>query len=307
MFYKISIKLNEKKLPFNSKNQINVEGERYLKKIVLEENGIFVYIETEEKFTDMTYLLQLEKNLLQYLIVIMDIEMKDHQTEYYTKEKDSEQWKKMKTAIISNIVNVNFSNISIQSSAQNFIEMILGYKKIPYPLIQLKNAKKINNNNDKFVAIITACELSVKEFYINKLPDLGILLEEVSSPPVVKLLGNMFLKYFSKEFPKELRKKLDGLIRIRNKIVHTSDISVSFEENHECYITVLKIVNFLNKLEDNGYYNNWYDEEISLIPQGISTSQIEISDKLKSDISNSKLEFNMTIDNSIDSSIIYHD
>ncbi|WP_218067976.1 hypothetical protein, partial [Brochothrix thermosphacta] len=44
---------------------------------------------------------------------------------------------------ISNIVNVNFSNISIQSSAQNFIEMILGYKKIPYPLIQLKNAKKL--------------------------------------------------------------------------------------------------------------------------------------------------------------------
>lgn len=297
MKYKIVNKLNEgKKIPIIPKN-LKPKSENNIKKIEMKNEEVIIFLEYLKNIDDVKILLQISERMIQYMIAIYDFSVFQNVNNYvveYFVEK-SGNWKHLYPEKTGKLENVDFQKKIIDDSFENISDFLNGKKEIPFSLILLKNTKSIEGLSEKFVSIITACEIGVKEFYKEQIPGASILLEEIQSPPVVKLLGTMFENYFSEPFPSELRKKIDKYIRIRNKIVHSSSVIPTIDEVFDCYISVLRTLNFLNNFSKNEFYNFWYDENVEFIPCSYNTGRLVSSDVLQEEISKGNLELSVKL------------
>ncbi|EAD2948590.1 hypothetical protein D3142_12505, partial [Listeria monocytogenes] len=201
------------------------------------------------------------------------------------------EWKEVLLKLSVSPTSIGFEMKVNDAQAKLFIEYLMNKNKIPLGLILLKRSKTINDSKSKFISIVTACEVGVKECYSKKSPELGLYLEDIQSPPLVKLLGTLFHQIFGERFPKELRTELGKMVELRNKIVHKSERSPNHEELYLGYLTVLRTLNFLNKVSNNGFYNQYYDEDVSMESTGSSaTKQIKMSKKLEQAIKNCEIK-----------------
>ncbi|MBC2213085.1 hypothetical protein IA829_02835 [Listeria seeligeri] len=275
------------------------ETDLALKKIEFTAKGSSCFFCFEESEVDeVATMNDLHKRLIDYVVTAWDFDIYGNKQNYSLTffEWVNEEWKEMNLDLMVSVSSINFHPKIEQKEADLLISHINGKNELPLALILLKRSKLIHDERSKFVSIITACEIGVKEFYSKKIPELGLLLDEMTSPPVVKLLGSLFKKYFEETFPKELRSKLEKMIEIRNSIVHRSAIKPTHTELLSCYVVVLKTLNFLNKKSDNGFYNEYYDEEVSFEPIE-STGQLQIngSDKLNKAVEEGKIIYGFDI------------
>lgn len=82
------------------------------------------------------------------------------------------------------------------------------------------NTTKIQpDNNLRIIELAVAAEVGIKEFYSRMIPELEILLERTPSPPIARLYGDVFQKYFNEEF--KLSAPIKGLIERRNNLAHS--------------------------------------------------------------------------------------
>lgn len=145
--------------------------------------------------------------------------------------------------------------------------------------------------------MVTACELAVKEYYGQKKECFIPLLEEIQSPPIVKLVGSMFLQIFGYEFPKNIRKDIGNCVTKRNSLIHSiNSLEPTNEELIFCYSTVLKSLNFLNKDTNLGLYNPYYEESVRLDILGNNEGKLELSKNLKKGLEEGEVVVRATID-----------
>ncbi|HBK5410196.1 TPA: hypothetical protein LLB91_002755, partial [Enterococcus faecium] len=163
------------------------------------------------------------ERLKDFMISVWDVAMLADESNYTSSiyRLEDSNWIEISLELKTLPNSVNYIIRDITSEAQQLVNYMHGHESIPFSLILLKRSKNISNTRDRFISIITACEIGVKEFYQQEKPDLTLIFENLQSPPVDKLLGSMFKGYFNIEFPKEIRKEIKNFIEKRNKLVHS--------------------------------------------------------------------------------------
>ncbi|ECH3378086.1 hypothetical protein FOZ80_11990 [Listeria monocytogenes] len=273
---------------------INVEGQFVLDRVEFSNKGIISYLSfNKSEKHPIAKINDIHQKMINYAVGILDLEMYTNKDNYDLKIFNWEdgEWKEVLLKLSVSPTSIGFEMKVNDAQAKLFIEYLMNKNKIPLGLILLKRSKTINDSKSKFISIVTACEVGVKECYSKKSPELGLYLEDIQSPPLVKLLGTLFHQIFGERFPKELRTELGKMVELRNKIVHKSERSPNHEELYLGYLTVLRTLNFLNKVSNNGFYNQYYDEDVSMESTGSSaTKQIKMSKKLEQAIKNCEIK-----------------
>ncbi|WP_445448920.1 hypothetical protein [Enterococcus faecalis] len=305
--YKVVFNFKEKYTCVSQKLNVPNPG-KYSNKIAwvehvsINSNGIEMYFNADNKIVDFNEFHKIVNRFKSYLIGILDCDILLSKDKYdmnmYLLEDNN--WCKLNFALITKMTGINYKTVLTEKNAVRLLEYIYGECEIPLSTILLKKSKVIADERQRFISIMTACEIGVKEFYLEAIPELGVILDNLQAPPITKLLGSIFYEYFNVEFPKELRKSIHKFVERRNLLVHSlGRDSPSGEECFECYVTVLKTLNFFNKFLNNGFYNELYDEKVELISRGGNESQFILSDFLKEQISLGKTDvsFQVTISN----------
>ncbi|HBK5012234.1 TPA: hypothetical protein LK618_002405 [Enterococcus faecium] len=240
------------------------------------------------------------ERLKDFMISVWDVAMLADESNYTSSiyRLEDSNWIEISLELKTLPNSVNYIIRDITSEAQQLVNYMHGHESIPFSLILLKRSKNISNTRDRFISIITACEIGVKEFYQQEKPDLTLIFENLQSPPVDKLLGSMFKGYFNIEFPKEIRKEIKNFIEKRNKLVHSPQGSKpTIEECFECYMAVLKTFNFFYKINDSFMYRDFYEESIELTPTEPNKSQITLSKELERKVESQELAIRISITN----------
>lgn len=307
MEYKLELTLKEKEFgvqPISLRidpPKVLENEEIKVEEIKVDESKLIVFFCCREKINNFESIANLMIRLKDFMISVWDISLLIEEDAYdeslYIFRNN--EWKELDIELEINPVTVNYTKIYIQEHAKELIAYISGADNLPFSLILLKKSKIIKNPRERFVAIITACEIGVKEFYQREKPDTRFLLENMQSPPVVKLLGTMFKSYFGYDFPKKLRRKLDVLVRRRNDFVHSAKAGPSNVECYDCYTIVLQTLNFLYKKSDSYLYNALYDEKVKFVPKGKNQAQMVLTDLAKKEVEkgNAKISANISIIN----------
>lgn len=292
------------------KQEINVlnpgqEGVRpiFITKISILKSGILIFISSIEKISNFSSIAEMITRLKNFMIAVLDISILNNENAY-TEEiylQEGGQWNKVVFEFTSNIIFVDYKRRATTEDCQHLVNYMYGDEDLPLSYILLKKSKNIEDRRQQFISIMTACEIGVKEFYKETKPDLAIILDNLQSPPITKLLGSIFTKYFQNEFPKELRKQIQQYVERRNSFIHSSQKNVpSLEECIKCYTTVLKTLNYLSKMGGDFLYNHIYDEELTLIQLDKNMSKFECSDLIKQKITSGELIVNAKINVSHD-------
>ncbi|EMW5726595.1 hypothetical protein OHE40_10730 [Enterococcus faecium] len=305
MEYKLELKLKEKEFDVRpisieiNPPKILENKEIQIKKIEVAKSQLIIFFDCKEKISNFESIAKIMLRLKDFMISVWDVSLLIEEEAYdqYIYFFECNEWREVIVELEINPVTVNYTKVNINEHAQELIDYIFGENNLPFSLTLLKKSKVIQSPRERFVTMITACEIGVKEFYQKEKPDTRFLLENMQSPPIVKLLGTMFESYFGCSFPKELRKEIDGLVKKRNDFVHSAKEGPSIDECYNCYSIVLQTLNFLYKISNSYLYNALYDERVVFVPTGINQSQMVLTDLAQKEVAqgNASISTNINI------------
>lgn len=285
--YKVCLNFKEKNGLISQDLRINNESkspdaEITIEKIMFRNTGITIFFQTKVQLDDFTKISEMVNRLKNFLIAVTDISVlnrNDAYEEIIYSEDSQGNWVRLIFELSSNIVSIDYQKEMSEDELQNLVDYMYGLDRLPLSYILLKKSKNISDRRQQFISIMTACEFGVKEFYKETKPDLSIILDNLQSPSIPKLLGSIFYDYFHEDFPKELRKKVQKYVEKRNKLIHASeDNTPTLFECFDCYSVVLKTLNQLSKFNKSYLYSNLYEESVLLKPLGNNQAQLIYSD-----------------------------
>ncbi|BDP94430.1 hypothetical protein EfmGK941_14350 [Enterococcus faecium] len=240
------------------------------------------------------------ERLKDFMISVWDVAMLADESNYTSSiyRLEDSNWIEISLELKTLPNSVNYIIRDITSEAQQLVNYMHGHESIPFSLILLKRSKNISNTRDRFISIITACEIGVKEFYQQEKPDLTLIFENLSEMYQKLSFVSMFKGYFNIEFPKEIRNEIKNFIEKRNKLVHSPQGSKpTIEECFEYKEVVLKTFNFFYKINDSFMYRDFYEESIELTPTEPNKSQITLSKELERKVESQELAIGISITN----------
>lgn len=119
---------------------------------------------------------------------------------------------------------------------------IIHNKNIPLSLLILQHSKSITDLRLRYVSLAMAAEIGVKEAFSSRSTELGLLIENLPSPSIVKLTSDkVFKPIFGWKIPKELRAALRKGMECRNKLIHTKGDSINLD--------LEKVINYQEKVQ----------------------------------------------------------
>ncbi|MDT2863242.1 hypothetical protein P7H71_01840 [Lactococcus lactis] len=285
------LKINNKEK--SADKQITVE------KIMLRNSGISIFFQTKIQLDDFTKIFEMVNRLKNFLIAVTDVSIlncRDDYEEIIYSEDNQGNWVRLVFELSSNIAFIDYQKKLSEDDSKNLVEYMYGFDRLPLSYILLKKSKNISDRRQQFISIMTACEFGVKEFYKETKPDLSIILDNLQSPSIPKLLGSIFYDYFQDDFPKELRKKVQKYVEKRNKLIHTSeDNTPTLFECLDCYSAVLSTLNHLSKFNKSYLYFNLYEEKVLLKPLGNNQAQLVYSDLMNEYITSGQLSISTKV------------
>lgn len=288
--YKVCLDFKEEDMILSQ--ELNIESlgitrDRIIKitKIITSSVGITILFCSSEKLTDFTEIFEMVTRFKNFMIAVQDISVLNDVDRYENtiyQQNESGNWEKICFDAEPSITFLDFKKEMTPEVYKQLLDHMYGYENLPLSYILLKKSKNLKDRRQQFISIMTACEIGVKEFYKESKPDLSIILDNLQSPSIPKLLGSIFKSYFEVEFPKEIRKQIQKYVKQRNGFIHSSEKNIpTLEECLDCYMAVLKTLNYLNKINDNYLYYDLYEEEINLISVSNTQARIEFSDLIK--------------------------
>jgi len=305
MNYKASLTLKNKTDKFgNIDAKINIIPPKVIEdfnititNINIGSSEVSIYFFSPIFLNDFSSVSKIIDRLKDFMLAVWDISifLDDELYEQTIYVNENDQWREVVFQFELDPISVNYTYINVSDHSQELVKYLSGENNLPFSLVLLKKSTSIKSLRERFVTIITACELGVKEFYKKERPDTQALLENMQSPSIVKMLGDMFFKYFGIKFPKNLRKDLDSFITMRNKYVHSSNESPSSQECFNCYVVVLRTFNFLNKISNSYLFNSIFDEDFKLQDVEINSAKLLMSESIKELVAKGELEFNVGI------------
>ncbi|MDG4977702.1 hypothetical protein [Lactococcus lactis] len=258
-------------------------------KVITSSDGLTIFFCSNEKITDFTEVFEMVTRFKNFMIAVQDISSLndvDKYEETIFQQNESGNWEEIFFDAEPSLAFLDFKKAMTPEIYKQLLGHMYGSENLPLSYILLKKSKNLKDRRQQFISIMTACEIGVKEFYKESKPDLSIILDNLQSPSIPKLLGSIFKSYFEVEFPKELRKQIQKYVEQRNGFIHSSEKNIpTLEECLDCYIAVLKTLNYLNKINDNYLYYDLYEEEINLISVSNTQARIVFSDLIKERVS----------------------
>ena len=279
MYLKINF-ASKKDLPYK-KYFVNFDGNTFLVSMDISDQTIdFIYAYPSNEVDDNLnkFLIGQVSRISKYLINVFDFtEVQNMTTTFFIKQEDV--WVEHKLELNSEITYIDYyRNLQNEDRLKNFANYLSGQFEIPESLVILKNTKKISDIRTKYIMILVALEIGIKEFYTQLHPELNSLFEKIPSPPVTELLGTIFKEINNKEFPKELRTKIGPIIKKRNKLVHSinksSSNTPSISDTFDAFNIVLRSLNFLNSYAFPTFFDSNYNKTLSLTDAGKNTKKI---------------------------------
>lgn len=289
MYLKINFAA-KKELPYK-KYTIRFDGDTFLVSMDISDKTIdFMYDYAYNEVNDNLnkFLIDQASRISKYLSNVFDFtEVQKMTTTFFIKQEDV--WEEHKLELDSEITYIDYyRDLQNKDRLNNFANYLSEKFEIPESIVILKNTKQITDIRTKYIMIVVALEVGTKEFYIQLHPELNSLFEKIPSPPVTQLLGTIFQEINNIEFPKELRKQIDNIIKKRNKLVHSINKNtynnLSISDAFDAYNVVLQSLNFLNKFAFPQFFDINYDKIISLTDAGKNTKKIDTNGFIDNDL-----------------------
>lgn len=160
---------------------------------------------------------------------------------------------------------------------------IIHNRNVPLSLLILQHSKSITDLRLRYVSLAMAAEIGVKEAFSSRSTELGLLIENLPSPSIVKLTNKVFKPVFGWKISKELRAALRKGMECRNKLIHTNGGSINLDLekviNYQEKVQLLIALLYKNTIAHNEKTNLFYENLMDLvsITPGKATNQGKIN------------------------------
>jgi len=154
--------------------------------------------------------------------------------------------------------DVGIINDDVCSDVKSFVENNLS-EPLGHVLWQEAWFQRSDSSRSAVVLGIAAAESAIKEFISSKVPNAQWLIENLPSPPIVKMYKDYLPKFLNESQVDELNDLLnDGVVEtvrkgvnIRNQIVHLGRASLKYDTVEESLIAVRDLLWFLDYCNGN--------------------------------------------------------
>lgn len=210
--------------------RIQVKTEISLKSIVFQNDLITLNFEVTSLDKEGAQIQRYTVRAIEYLWAVLDFTVlqwkNNYRLRYYRLRANN--WEEIFPNNVNALSYVDLHPALDQDHVNQLITFMAGKWHIPLSFELLKATKSITDLRSRYVTTYSACELGVKDFFGQVIPETRILLNSLPSPSVSKLLGSVYKGYFHKDFPTTIKSGLHSIVEKRNRIVHTETENASF-------------------------------------------------------------------------------
>jgi hypothetical protein len=162
-------------------------------------------------------------------------------------------WKQVPSGVITlemaPSVELEIPDATLRDLSQRFLQ--IHHAPLAHSLMREAERLLPNEVRSAVVVAVAAIETAVKQFIAELAPDTTWLLDEISSPPVVKLLAHLVPETSKRRRqlqrpPKKLMTIVESMVRLRNEIVHGHRTNVARRDIEKLFPQIRDILFMLD-------------------------------------------------------------